>query len=220
MSAATWIMPCAWLVGAGCAPPARPPSSGPVVVAPVASRGPVPTPAAPRGNAPRPSPPARPTAPPAPPSIDAEQRALLDALEAVATALATTRAPREIADALGRAVKEVERGRFEVEPRDPALTRIGIAQWSASQLTANVTARTSTTARILSTQFGDFEELVYLHEFDAAYPLVACRTLPDGDELTITINLDGHPTDPGAVRVTDFEIERRAARERSSCASR
>lgn len=157
--------------------------------------------------------------PPPPPVIDAEQRAILDALETVVAALATTGTPREVAFALGGSATEVELGRLEAASPHPALTRVDIGRSSAASVAANVTTRTPISVRVLGTRFGDFEEFEYLHEFDASLPMVACRVLSGGDEIVLMIILDGHPADPGAAPVTAVEITRRAGAN-SYCASR
>lgn len=218
MSAAQRMVQRAWLIGVvGCSSSLSPRTTSPAVTA-TAAPAPaerVVTSAEARSVGPSSSAP-----PPAtPPSIDAEQRATLAALEAVVAALATKGSPREVADAVGRVVTEVERGRFEVEPRDPALTRIDIGRSSATSVAANVTLHAPTSARMLGAQFGVLREFEYLHEFDASLPMVACRALPGGDEIVIMIIVDGHPADPGVVPITAVEITRRTG-DNSYCGSR
>ena len=218
MNAAQCIIQRAWLMGVvACtaSPSSRMPSSAtaPALVEPVAMSATGRSVGA-GSSPPTPAPAATPL-----PSIDAEQRAILNALDAVVAALATNGSPRDVADVVGRAMTEVERGRFEVEPRDPALTRIDLGRSSSTSVTANVVTRMPTSVRILGTRFGDFKEFEYLHEFDAAYPLVACRALPAGDEIVLMIILDGHPADPGAVPISAIEITRRGG-DNSYCASR
>ncbi len=140
-----------------------------------------------------PPPPALP--PPPPPIIDAEQRAILDALEVVAKALETPRTPSELAAALGTVVDaKDEDGMVEVAPRDAALSRIHVDSYRRpTENSVRVTVRTPTSAVILGTRFGVLIEAGLVPEFDDPYWLVTCRALPSGASVSIEVMFDWVP---------------------------
>lgn len=133
--------------------------------------------------------------PPPPPVIDAEQRAVLDALEGVAKALETPRTPAELAAALGTVVDaKDEDGMVEVAPRDAALTRVHVDSYRRpTENSVQVTVRTPTNAVILGTRFGVLIEAGLVPEFDDPYWLVTCRQLPDGASVSIEVMFDWVP---------------------------
>jgi hypothetical protein len=130
-----------------------------------------------------PVPPPPPPAPP-PPVVDAKQRAVLDALEAVAKELDAPRAPADLAAALGTIDKTTLAQReIEVAPRHAALSRIRVDRGRRpTENHVEVTVRTPTNAAIIGTRFGVLGDL---------YWLTTCRPLPDGGHISIDVWLDG-----------------------------
>ena len=141
-----------------------------------------------------PVPPPPPPAPP-PPVVDAKQRAVLDALEAVAKELDAPRAPADLAAALGTIDKTTLAQReIEVAPRHAALSRIRVDRGRRpTENHVEVTVRTPTNAAILGTRFGVLTEAGLVPEFDDPYLLTTCRRLPDGGTVSIDVMFDWVP---------------------------
>jgi hypothetical protein len=193
------------LVLVACAPTVsqRPPDSSKQSRPAVSSAAVVPavsTHAPTRVSVPPPTPPPRPPPPP-PPVVDAEQRAILDALEVVARTLETPHPPKELAQALGTIVPSTADPReedatywIEVKPLDAAFRRIRVGiHRSPTAGGVEVTVRTPTSAVILGTQFGVLIEAGLVPEFDDPYWLVTCRQLPDGASVSIEVMFDWKP---------------------------
>ena len=152
-------------------------------------------------RAPLPAPPPLPRPLPPPPAVDAEQRAILDALETVARTLETPHPPKELAQALGTIVPSTADPReedatywIEVKPLDAAFRRIRVGiHRSPTAGGVEVTVRTPTSAVILGTQFGVLIEAGLVPEFDDPYWLVTCRQLPDGASVSIEVMFDWKP---------------------------
>lgn len=172
------------------APPQRPAISegapGPDVAAVPAAPSHVPVPP----PAPTPPPP-----PPPPPVIDAEQRAILDALDEVAKTLEPARTPADLAAALGVVVESTRaQGLIDVTPRQAVLSRIRVDRdRRPTENYVEVTLRTPTSAVILGTRFGVLTETGLVPEFDDPYLLTTCRRLPDGGTVSIDVMFDWVP---------------------------
>ncbi len=139
-----------------------------------------------------PVPPPPPPAPP-PPVVDAEQRAILDALEAVAKELEAPRAPADLAAALGTIdTTTLAHREIEVAPRHAALSRIRVDRGRRpTENHVEVTVRTPTNAAIIGTRFGVLGDEGFLREFGDLYWLTTCRPLSDGGHISIDVWLDG-----------------------------
>lgn len=172
----------------------RPAVSSAAVVPAVSTHAPT------RVSVPPPTPPPRPPPPP-PPVVDAEQRAILDALETVARTLETPHPPKELAQALGTIVSSTADPQeedatywIEVKPRDAALRRIRVGiHRSPTEGRVEVTVRTPTSAVILGTRFGVLTEAGLMPEFEDPYWLTTCRPLPDAMALSVDVLFDRKP---------------------------
>ncbi len=130
---------------------------------------------------------------PPPPVVDAEQRAILDALEEVAKVLETPRELADLAAAVGTPIAtDRQHGWLEVTPRAAALSRVRIELGRRpTENRLEVTVRTPTNAAILGARFGALAEEGFLREFGDAYWLTRCRPLSDGASISIDVWLDG-----------------------------
>ena len=152
-------------------------------------------------RAPLPAPPPLPRPLPPPPAVDAEQRAILYALETVARTLETPHPPKELAQALGTIVPSTADPQeedatywIEVKPLDAAFRRIRVGIYrSPTEGRVEVTVRTPTSAVILGTRFGVLTEAGLMPEFEDPYWLTTCRPLPDGMALSVDVLFDRKP---------------------------
>jgi len=151
-----------------------------------------------------------PPPPPPPPVIDAEQRAMLDALEAVAHELETPRELTALAATLGAPVTtERQHGWLELTPRAAVLRRIRIEVGRRpDENRVEVTVRTPTNASVLGTRFGVLVEEGFLREFGDAYWLTTCHALSDGASISVDLFFDATPARPATEPTSVVFLER------------
>ncbi|MBL8620164.1 MAG: hypothetical protein JNK64_02645 [Myxococcales bacterium] len=143
--------------------------------------------------------------------MDAEQRAILDALEAVAKELEAPRTPADLAAALGTIVTTtLDQHLIDVTPRHAALSRIRVGRdHRPTENYVEVTVRTPTSAVILGTRFGELIEAGLVPEFDDPYWLTTCRALPDGAAVSIEVIFDWVPKLEAAEPTSTVHLVRR-----------
>lgn len=154
--------------------------------------------------------------------MDAEQRAILDALDAVAQTLATPRELAALVAALGvPGATEPQDGWLEVTPHAAALRRIRIELGRRpSESRLEITVRTPTNAAILGTRFGVLHDEGYLREFGDAYWLTTCHAVADGASISVDLFFDRTPAAPAAEPTTVVYLERWRPNPYITCAPR